>query len=347
MKFLKRLISTALSLLISSLIIIWSGLSIVSSATAVNSLLASAGVYEQAAVSVRSSMTPTTDVPEGYRTTVSQVFERTITPAQVEVIVQPLLVDVIGWLDQPTETPPPQLVLNLGPVKTRLVDEFSKTSLTEIEKTAIISQVAKQIPDQMDLSKISAMSSSSKLSETSPVPLTGVETLDNALGPSNSSSQTSSPDPSTVLKSAKSFYTAAQTAARLGVVIMIGLFALLVWLGRKDGRKMFTRPAWIFFSAGFFTAFFWLIAQFYRPNAEQQSLSTIMNVVREIMSVSIWYGAVALAIGAVLYGLSFIIKKPPPLPNGGSIANKPTAEAPKPTASIAPPPVSPPQTPPV
>jgi hypothetical protein len=92
---------------------------------------------------------------------------------------------------------------------------------------------------------------------------------------------------------------------------MVVLFGLLMWLGRKDGRQMFTRPAWIFFSAGLITALFWLFAQLYHPDDSQVVLSAIMDISREIVAVSIWYGVAALAVGATLYGLSFIIKKQP------------------------------------
>jgi hypothetical protein len=303
----------ALSLLISSLIVVWSGLSIVSSATAVNALLASAGAYEQAAVFVSSSMSSmlsNADVPKEYRDTIGQVFEKTITPAQVEVVFQPLLVDIISWMDQPKGTPQPQLVLNLAPVKARLEEEFKKTNLSEIEQTVIISQVAKQMPDQLDLGNMKSLPDSNPSVESGQVPLTGVESFDTLLGPSQDNSQ-EAPSSEAILNNIKDIYTWLRAAANVGTGIMLMLFGLLVWLGRKDGRKMFTRPAWIFFSAGIITALFWLFAQLYHPDDSQIALSTIMNVAREIVSVSIWYGAAALATGAVLYGLSLVIKKQP------------------------------------
>lgn len=305
MKMTKRLVATALSILLTVLLVAWSVLAIFSSATTINQLIVASGSYELIATQTRTAMSSSATIPEQYRAAIAPAFEKSLTGKQVETIIKPLLVDIVGWLNQPTNTPAPQLVVSLDPFKSSLEAELAQGQLSEIEKAALVAQVSKQIPDQLDLTQMQNMASQQ-----------GVE----APGATVESTK----QVTAVLQMVKVGFNVCQAFAFYGLLLLIVLLALLIYLGRQDGRAMLRRPAWVFISAGIVVSLTWLVAYGVPLNQTQPELTIIIKIARGIVAVVVWYGLGSLLFGIGLYGLSFLIKKTNTISNVPPIAPPPT-----------------------
>ena len=310
MKALKRLLTTLLSLTITSLIAVWSILAIVGSATAINKLVVASGGYETAATQTRTAMLSSANIPEQYRSIITQAFENSITAQQMETIVQPLLVDIVGWLDQPAGTPAPQLVVNLSPLKQQLETELAQAQISEIEKTALVAQVGKQIPDQLDLAQAQGLATQQ-----------GVE--------AQATPQAS--EAVTALGTFKGVYAALQTFSLVGLAVMLALLAGVIVLSRRDGRAMLRRPAWAFISAGLLATIIWIVSRVVQVDQAQPTLVIALSVAREISGIVVWYSLASIVFGAALYGLSFLLRSAAVTSGATPIAVPPTTNIPVPT----------------
>lgn len=303
MKVLKRLLTALLSLVIAGLIAAWSLLAIVGSATAINQLIVASGGYQTAATQTRTAILSSANIPEQYRPVIIQAFENSITAQQMETIVQPLLVDIVGWLDQPNGTPAPQLVVNLSPLKQQLVTELSQSQVSEIEKTALVAQVGKQLPDQLDLAQAQGLAAQQGVSAEGSAPTS---------------------EATAALVTLKSAYSTLQLVATVGLGVLLVLLALVIFLGRKDGRAMLRRPAWAFISAGLLATVIWVVARVLQVDQSQQALVVGVSVAREVSGLVVWYSLVSVLLGAALYGLSFLIKQSAAGASAAPIATPPT-----------------------
>jgi hypothetical protein len=308
MKFLKRSLVVILSLLLTSLITAWSILAIVGSATAINQLIVAGNLYEMMATQTRTAMLSSANLPDQYREVMTQAFEKSMTAQQVETIMKPLLVDIVGWLDQPDDTPPPQLIINLAPLKTSLASELAQSQTSEIEKTALVAQIGKQIPDQVDVNQVQGLASQQRAQ----TPEAATESASQA---------------TTTLKAIKSGLHILKVFALYGLLAFIALLVWLIFLGRKDGRAMLRRPAWICISAGLLTTLIWVVSNGVPINPLQPELTIGLRVIRSISSIVVWYSLGSLLFGAGLYGLSYIVKSSTvALPPANPIAPPPTTQ---------------------
>jgi hypothetical protein len=289
MKFLKRSLVVILSLLLTSLITAWSILAIVGSATAINQLIVAGNLYEMMATQTRMAMLSSANLPDQYREVITQAFEKSMTAQQVETIMKPLLVDIVGWLDQPDDTPPPQLIINLAPLKTSLASELTQSQISEIEKTALVAQIGKQIPDQIDIDQVQGIASQQRAQ----TPEAAAESVSQA---------------TTALKAVKSGLRILKAFAFYGLLAFIALLVWLIFLGRKDGRAMLRRPAWICISAGLLTTLIWVVSNGVPINLSQPEFAIGLRVIRSVSSIVVWYSLGSLLFGAGLYGLSYMIK---------------------------------------
>lgn len=284
------------------LMIIWSLLAIVGSATSVNQLIVASGGYETAATQIRTAMVSGANIPDQYEAVITQAFEKSITARQIETIVQPLIVDIVGWLDQPKDTPAPKLIVNLSPLKQQLASELSQAQVTEVEKMALVAQVAKQIPDQVDLAQAQSLVSQQ-----------GAEGSPEAAAQSGAA-----------LIALKSAYSMLQMLASIGLVLAVVLLAIVIFLARKDGRAMLRRPAWVFIIAGFLVAIVWVALRVIHVDQSQQSFVMAIAAARKASDVIIWYSLASIIVGAAFYGLSFLLKKTDLAPSVTPIAPPPT-----------------------
>lgn len=294
-------------MLLTSLIVAWSAVTVLSSATTINGILQQAQIYEFAALQTQQSISQTAAIPAQYQPIFQQSVKSALTAARLEEIFQPLLVDIVTWLNQPAGTAAPHLVVNITPVKAALVASMQQSSLSATDKSVAIAQVNQQLPDQFDLAQAQGLSvgSSGQLNTTT-----------SGTSPTTTYSDSQNPIEQS-LTAFKTTYSSLKTFTIFGTLALLLMTAVLVLLTRAQGRTMLRRPAWVFLNAGILTLVIWALVIFVAPkgpidmtNISQSSMKIAGVLAREAMGVMAWYGLVSLLIGGVLYGLSFFIRKP-------------------------------------
>ncbi len=322
MKLLTRFLTFVLSLLLSGLIIAWSTLTVLGSATTVNGILMRTKVYDLAAEQTRTSLQNQPNIPAQDKTVFATALNNALTAETMQAVIQPLLVDMIGWLNQPGETPPPRLVVNLSPVRSALVTSVQKLGLSPVELLVVEAQINQQLPDQLDIAQAASIGSGGALAiSPSPAPV----------APENQYMAS--------LRQIKAVYTSTRTFAYFGLAALVLLTILVVFLSRHEGRGMMRRPAWVFLNAGILVSVLWIAVQYFTRDASlgsvqgAQAASTVgLLLAREVVAITIWYGLASIVAGGVLYGLSFFIHKlPPTTPGAKRLAPQP------PTTPVQPP----------
>lgn len=342
MKLLTRFLTFVMSLLLSSLIIAWSTLAVLGSATTVNGILVRTKVYDLAAIQARASVKDLPTVPEQYKPIFAKALDSALTTDTMEQVFQPLLVDVISWLNQPGDTPPPTLIVSLTPIRTAVLDSIRQAGLSPLELTVIEAQINQKFPNQLDVTQVGTLGSG---------------------GLATTSQVTPSPTPQAAnpytdrLVQAKNSYENIRIFANYGLIALALLTIALILLSRYQGRAMLRRPAWVFINAGVLTLVCWAIVLFVSRSASTASVdpaqgmasaTTLASLLaREVMGIVVWYGLASLLTGGVLYGLSFFIHKAQSLPPAKpmkpvSPPTAPTSPTPQPTTTVPQPPLAPP-----
>lgn len=309
MKIIKKLLLSLLALLLSVIVLMWSANTLFGSATTLNTVARNSGAYEIIARQWRTLLGDTSKVPDSYQKALQTAVESSLTGEQVEAMFQPLLVDVISWLNQPESVPPPPLVLVIQPAKVALLAKLKDSGLAAAELAVAQAQLTQQIPDQLELTKVTEVTGTPTNSSFEGTPEAGQEKSKNeGMGSPLGS------DPIPTLKALKSGYRTTQTATLWATLAIVLLTILLIWLSRHDGRAMLRRPAWQFLIAGGFTIIGWaILTLFFKPAAMTDDIQTMgpqvaIGVLREVYSIALVYGLIVFVIGLVLYGLSFLIR---------------------------------------
>jgi len=286
-----------------TLAVSWSVLVTITSASSLSHIFSGAGVYEYTAGQARATIQSSDAVPEQYRGVVNAAIEGAITAERLETITQPLLVDVVSWIEQPAGTPPPKLVINISSIKQEIVRSLQSAEITAIEKLALVSQVGKLLPDQLDLTEAQA------LAGTTTGTLSGSD--------ANAVVQPETSPIDTALSQIKSGVVAARIMLLIGLGLTIGGLIMLVWISRRDGRAMLRRPAKACLIVAVLLAVFCLIVSLLPSTGSLASASIPMQFVesaiapflREVGLIMRWTVVLIGAVGIALYGISFALPK--------------------------------------
>lgn len=286
-----------------TLAVSWSVLVTITSASSLSHIFSGAGVYEYTAGQARATIQSSGAVPEQYQAVVNAAIEGAITADRLEAITQPLLVDVVSWIEQPAGTPPPKLVINISPIKQEIVRSLQTAELSAVEKLALVSQVGKLLPDQLDLSEAQALASNSTSA------LSGSE-ADVAAQP-----ETSPID--AALVQIKSGVVAARIMLLIGLGLTIGGVIVLAWISRRDGRAMLQRPAKACLIVAALLAIFCLVVSLLPGTNSLASASSPMQFIESAIAPSLrevgltmrWTVVLIGVVGIALYGISFALPK--------------------------------------
>lgn len=303
MKVAKKFLMLVVMSGLLTLAISWSVLVTITSASSLSHIFSGAGVYEYTAEQARSAMQSSGAVPEQYRGVVNTAIAGAITAERLEAITQPLLVDIVSWIEQPAGTPAPKLVINISSIKQEIVRSLQSADITPVEKLALVSQVGKLLPDQLDLAEAQA------LAGTTTGTLPGAEV-------SNPSEPQASPL-NTVLSQVKSGVVAARIMLLIGLGLTIGGLVLLIWISQRDGRAMLRRPAKVCLIVATLLALFCLIVSFLPTAASLSASSSPIQFiesaatpfVREVGLTMRWTVVLIGVVGIALYGISFALPK--------------------------------------
>lgn len=286
-----------------TLAVSWSVLMTITSASSLSHIFSGAGVYEYTAGQARATIQSSGAVPEQYRGVVNTAIEGAITADRLEAITQPLLVDIVGWIEQPAGTPPPKLVINISSIKQEIVRSLQSAEITAVEKLALVSQVGKLLPDQLDLTEAQALAT----------------TAANAL-PDSEANTVAQPQTSPIdatLSQVKSGVAAARIMLLIGLGLTIGGLIALVWISRRDGRAMLRRPAKACLIVAVLLAVFCLIVSLLPSTGSLASASSPMQFVesaivpflREVGLIMSWTVVLIGVVGVALFGISFALPK--------------------------------------
>ncbi len=290
------------------------------SATTLSNLLAKTQAYELVATQTRSFIAQSSAIPAQYQAAFTQALASSITADQIKTVLDPLLVDLVSWLNQPQATPAPQLVVSIVSVKQAFASSLQAAKLSPSELAVAQAQINQQLPDQLDLAKLQSIGmtgggqlTGQAIEGAAPSPQPGVNSFQRSL------------------MNFKQTYQALKTFSVVGLMVLATLTALLIYLSRREGRAMLRRPAWVFIWAGVMTVVLYVLTRFVgnapadmtSTNASQGAMLIAGVFAREAMNIVIVYGLLSLLVGGILYGLSFFIRRP-------LSTNQPVSPAPKP-----------------
>ncbi len=129
-------------------------LSIFNSGTSTNRLLKNGGVYAVVSDQMRSSIVSSQRVPEKDQEIFQKSVDTAVTDDAVEQIIQPALIDVVTWFQQPKDTPAPDVILVIKPIKDDLIAALQQNGLPQAELTLFKATLTQQVPDQIKLSSL-------------------------------------------------------------------------------------------------------------------------------------------------------------------------------------------------
>ena len=296
-----------------SLAISWSVLVTVTSASSLSHIFSGAGVYEYTAGQARATIQSSDAVPEQYREVVNTAIQNAITAERLEAITEPLLVDIVGWIEQPPGTPPPKLVINIAPIKQEIVRSLQAADISAVEKLALVSQVGKLLPDQLDLAE--AQNLTKTTTSTLPESATDMTT------------QAQISPVVTALSQVKSGVAAAKIMLVIGLVLTLGGLIVLVWVSRRDGRAMLRRPAKACLIVATLLAVLCLGASVLPSAGSLASASSPMQFIesaiapflQEVGLTMRWTVGLIGAVGFALFGISFALPKASSLPSSSTL----------------------------
>lgn len=197
--------------------------SLVSSGVSANALLKGSGVYTLVGEQMRTAIISSQRIPEQYQAIFTKSVNEAVNDSAVESIIQPAMVDIVTWLQQPQETPPPDVILVIKPVKDSLITSLETNGLPNMELTYFKSTLTQQVPDQIKLS--------------------GLQQLTGAQG----AQTTSTADPEvgfiTTVKSIKQTYSAAQSALMVSSVASVLLLVGYMILARLTKASVLLAPS--------------------------------------------------------------------------------------------------------
>lgn len=152
MLFLRRFFLALIGLIFPLILIGHTITYLLNSGVSTNALLKQSGAYSIAAEQMRSVIIGSQRIPEQYQTIFNKSVNDAITDQSVESVIQPALVDIVIWMQQPQDTPAPDVILIIKPIKDSLLVALQANELPAPELNFFSTTLTQQVPDQIKLS---------------------------------------------------------------------------------------------------------------------------------------------------------------------------------------------------
>lgn len=320
MKFLRFITQLLLALSLTTLIFSYSLLQLVSSGTDLSNTLNKSGVYDMVATEARKGLGSSPKVPAKYQELFTASLNKVIDTNQIESMLKPGIVDIATWLNQPGDTPPPDIVISIKPAKDDLIKELNEGGLTGNELVILQAQLSQQIPDQLRLSSLGDFLGGSDSGTMNSGEMPGLQ-------PSATPTPAASTDAKSdqVIEGLKVLKTSV-TAIRLAMMISIGailLFTLLVILmSRKLGRSALRAVSISYLSeGGLWLTLAIIVPMVFKPATDAVNETTIVAHLAPVLAARLFSGAllpagIIVLIGAIGLAISILhrTKTPPVAP---------------------------------
>lgn len=197
---------------------------LVSSSTNLNQALRQGGVYEAIAPSVSEIFINGIKSNNISNEQLIKAIRQAITPAVIETSFQPAVIELSGWLKKGDYTNPPDLNIDMMPIKAVLNDQIVK-SLPSEQVDIVQFELTKSVPNNLSLASLSSPNNPADVKvDNSSVFLT---------------------------EFTKIYQSANNLVLPLFVGSILGLI-LIFLVNLRRGRKKMTSPSWSFLLASIF-----------------------------------------------------------------------------------------------
>lgn len=281
MKFLRKLLILVLSLCLIGLAGSLAIVQTLGSSTKLNALIRQAGFYDNAKQVFINQFDQLLNLPSDTdKAKLKTIIDRSISPSDIEKSVEPVLIDVVAWLNTGPDVSAPKLVINFGQLREKITagveSAYNQTTASEI-----IFVLTGQVSDQIV------------------IPLGGSEQTKNIISPET-------------VKQIKYSYIFMKNIQWLLIGLVIALTVLLMLMHLKQGRRKLQKPAWAFFNAGAsIVVTSYLLPYFLtNDNAETSLGNVVPGFIRALTFEVRFWGFVWLAVCVLLAVCSLALKKP-------------------------------------
>ncbi|MEI7819078.1 MAG: hypothetical protein WCI47_03100 [bacterium] len=298
MKILRLLLISLSTFTILVVLILGSILNVVSSGAALNQIGLDSGAYSQIAQEAKTTLGASPRIPSQYQANFATALDKSISVSTVQAILQPALVDISTWLQQPDSTPPPDVILVIKPIKDSLYTNLELSGINGLEIAVFKRELNQQIPDQIRLSSIGSLTGASQASTSNDA--------------ASTTSLNSTDQITPTLVTTKKTLTIIRQANMLGW-IMIGFFSLaLLLLSLKNRRAMLTRPAKPFMIAGAIGCIGSLtIPAILRAvsSAQDSQQKAILSLTGQLFQATVWPALGLLVFGSTVFIVGWLIAR--------------------------------------
>ncbi|MCC7543349.1 hypothetical protein IT415_01410 [bacterium] len=225
MLFLRRFFLALIGLIFPLILIGHTITYLLNSGVSTNALLKQSGAYSIAAEQMRSVIIGSQRIPEQYQTIFNKSVNDAITDQSVESVIQPALVDIVIWMQQPQDTPAPDVILIIKPIKDSLLVALQANELPAPELNFFSTTLTQQVPDQIKLSGLQQLTGAQ-----------GAQTTTTSAEGSPESFQTT-------VQSIKNTYTLIQNSLVALTILALCLIAGYALSARASRVNMMMAPA--------------------------------------------------------------------------------------------------------
>ncbi len=291
MRAISKLLVIINTVLLVLLAVLMSISNVFKSSTRLNSALDKSGVYSAISKSVQGNFQTNLDQAGVTDPLVMSSVEKVITPAQIQKLLQPTIISIVGWLNNADPAAGlPQSSIDLTSVKSDLNAQFAK-DLDSAKASALSFEVTKAIPDSINLTPGAQIKDSPE--------------ANNVEAQSSAANEKTLSDIKNTYNSIASWFWPMTLAS---VCIIILLFVLNI----RRGRGKLTKIAWSFLVAGLIT----LALGYGSPilaggKSDGQEMSqTLIAMVPALLEDTKFIGLIYLLVAIVLMVVAFVTIRP-------------------------------------
>lgn len=231
MRFVSKILVIVNLVLLVGVAVLLSVGHVFSSSVRMNSALEKAGVYHELSKSVQDNFRTNLAAGGVSDPLVIASVNKVITPAQIEKLLQPVIMSFVDWLGDPQTTDQPRSSIDLTGIKSDLANQFA-ADLDAAKAAALNFEVTKDIPDNIDL-------------------MAGAQIAPTASGDAAKTQSNQANDKT--LNDIKSSYTVVKSWFWPMVLGVAAATTLLFVLNLRRGRERLTKIVWSFAGAGLIT----------------------------------------------------------------------------------------------
>ncbi len=285
---IRRLLLSLMAILFPLIVVGYVVTSLVSSGVSANSLLKESGVYTLVGEQMRTAIVSSQRIPEQYQALFTKSVNEAVTDSAVESIIQPAMVDIATWLQQPQETPPPDVILVIKPVKDSLIAALETNGLPAMELTYFKSTLTQQVPDQIKLS--------------------GLQQLTGTQGAQTTSQGEPEAGFIATVKTIKQAYTATQNTLMIASVVFVALLVGYMVVARLSKVSMFLAPSLtLSIESGILLVLSFIVPMFLNATSAAADMQIPLRLLKQVISALTGPSLILFVISLCIYVITLLM----------------------------------------